>query len=461
LALTGPPVADAAGALIWPVTTASGNQGTVKAAIGTDLTPLPPEPFEVAFAPPNEALYAHEKLVIKRIERTGGHALLTFENPPNHIYWRGSVSLNGNVALATHGETRMELTSALTGNMFSETLGSGDASRTMQSFRLSQAPLTHIPAPTSSGGQTSLTIRVDGLEWSEVPTLYLQPHNARVYMTRRGVDGHVVVQFGDGQFGDRLSTGQGNVTATYRVGLGLAGQVRAGQLALPMSQPLGLQAVTNPLPATGAQDAEAMKDARANAPLTVLTLDRVVSVRDFEDFGRAFAGVGKAQATLIWSGERQMVHLTVVGADGSALALAGTVMTNLSDAIDAARHPERAVLISGHVERQFGMTLRVAVRPEFASATVLTDLRARILGRYGLVGQGLAIGIEASAVIAHAQGTAGVLAVVLSDLDGVPPTNQPRLIARRARWDTTQANIVPAELLLIDPDRLVIEEMQP
>ena len=50
-----------------------------------------------------------------------------------------------------------------------------------------------------------------------------------------------------------------------------------------------------------------------NAPLTVLTLDRVVSLRDYEDFARAFAGIAKALATWSWDGERRGVFVTVAG----------------------------------------------------------------------------------------------------------------------------------------------------
>jgi hypothetical protein len=41
----------------------------------------------------------------------------------------------------------------------------------MQSFRLSQKPLTHVQAATPSGGRSTLVVKVDGLEWTEVETL--------------------------------------------------------------------------------------------------------------------------------------------------------------------------------------------------------------------------------------------------------------------------------------------------
>ena len=459
LTLTGPPLTDAAGASVWPVALPDGRSGTVVAAIGQDLLPLPPLPVEAAFAAPDPALYAAERLVIRQITRVDGFAVLDLETPLQGVYWRPSVTLNGNVVAATHGATRLELTGMLTGETYTETLGSGDSGRGMQTFRLSQQPLTHVQAATASGGASTLVVKVDGLQWAEVASLYGQPPDARVYATAPGPDGHVRVSFGDGIFGARLPAGQGNVVALYRIGIGLAGQVRAGQLALPLDQPLGLQAVVNPLPATGAQDPEATEDARANAPLTVLTLDRIVSARDFEDFARAFAGIGKAQATAIWSGERQVLHLTATGADGSVLAAAGTTLTNLRAAIDAARHAERPVVVAGHVERRFGLLLQVKVAAGRTASVVLAAVRAALLARYAAPGQGLAEGVESSRVIAGAQAVTGVAAVVLVSLDGQPLSTARRIIARRARWSAPVQDFLPAELLVIDPALLFLEEI--
>ena len=46
-------------------------------------------------------------------------------------------------------------------------------------------------------------------------------------------------------------------------------------------------------------------DARQNAPFTVLTLERVVSLQDYEDFARAYPGIAKALATWTWDGRKR------------------------------------------------------------------------------------------------------------------------------------------------------------
>jgi predicted phage baseplate assembly protein len=118
-----------------------------------------------------------------------------------------------------------------------------------------------------------------------------------VYVTRTHETGQTTIQFGDGVLGARLPTGQDNIRATYRKGLGLAGMVNAEQLSLLLTRPLGVRTVTNPHAASGAADPESMQEIRRNTPLAVLTLERVVSLQDYEDFARTFAGIAKAMAT--------------------------------------------------------------------------------------------------------------------------------------------------------------------
>ena len=76
--------------------------------------------------------------------------------------------------------------------------------------------------------------------------------------------------------------------------------MKAGQLSMLLTRPLGVKGAINPMDAEGAADREALDDARQNVPLTVLTLDRAVSLKDYEDFSRGFSGIAKALAT--WTG---------------------------------------------------------------------------------------------------------------------------------------------------------------
>ena len=62
------------------------------------------------------------------------------------------------------------------------------------------------------------------------------------------------------------------------------------RLTMLRAMPLGLRGVTNPIAAGGAEGPEQLADARRNAPLTVLTFERVVSLLDYENYARAYPG---------------------------------------------------------------------------------------------------------------------------------------------------------------------------
>lgn len=125
---------------------------------------------------------------------------------------RESVRIAGNVVLATHGETVPD-----------EVLGSGDGTVTNQRFTLRKPNLTHVSARTPSGVADTLEIWVDGVRWCELPSLYEAGPFARVYVVRIDDDAKATVIFGDGQHGARLPTGQENVHARYRSGIGRDG----------------------------------------------------------------------------------------------------------------------------------------------------------------------------------------------------------------------------------------------
>ena len=156
-------------------------------------------------------------------------------------------------------------------------------------------------------------MRANDLAWEEVPSLYARGPAERVYEVKIDDDARATVLFGDGVEGARLPSGDHNLRATYRKSLGLAGNVAAGKITNLLSRPLGVTGASNPAPATGGEDPETIDKARSNAPVTVLTLDRAVSIRDYQDFARAFAGIAKAHALWIAAGPARGVFLTVAG----------------------------------------------------------------------------------------------------------------------------------------------------
>jgi hypothetical protein len=415
-------------------------------------------PAQITYAPALEGdPFSSEPAQIKEVHPietgySGKFATeLILEQPLQGSYYRPSVSIFANVSPATHGETKAEI------------LGSGDAGQAFQKFVLKHKPLTYISAPTASGAESTLEVRVNDILWTEAPSLYvLGPHD-RKYITRLTDDGAAIVQFGDGMHGARLPSGVDNVYARYRIGIGEAGMLQANQLSLLVSRPLGVQKVDGRLAPTGAGDPQVLDDARMNAPFTVLTLDRIVSLQDFEDYTRSFAGIGKAQATWVWNGEQRIVHLTVATAsstDGLDYTLnpASPLYQKLSASIDLARDTTQAVRIDTYLPLFFRVQVTLVIDPTYLSEKVIAAVEQAVRDRYAFPQRSFGQSVHTSDILATVQAVTGVTAAYLDYLylRGHDPTRQDNLPARRATL--IGRTIRQAELLLIDANGITLKE---
>jgi predicted phage baseplate assembly protein len=368
-----------------------------------------------------------------------------------YAYLRHTVTLNANVARATHGETKREV------------LGSGAAAQAFQKFLLKQAPLTYVSAPTPSGSASTLELRVNDVRWDESPGFYRVSPRQRTFVTRRDDDGKTTVKMGNGVTGARLPSGVENITAKYRVGLGLGGMVKAGQISLLLTRPPGLKEVVNPLPATGGADPENRDQARENAPLTVLTLDRIVSLQDFEDYTRAYPGIGKAQAVWLWDGEGKVIHLTIAGADGGPVPPGSTLYDNLRDSIKTARDPGPHVRISSYEPLTFDLKARLLINRAYFADKVKAEVTAKVNAAFSFGCRAFGRAVTKSEVFAVMQGVEGVEAVDLDKfhLSSKEATLEDRLPARTAEWNDTHSEIRAGELLLVNPRKIQLTEIAP
>lgn len=358
-----------------------------------------------------------------------------------------SVEVWGNVATSTQGES-----------VVGEVLGSGDGARAFQRFVLRRPPLTYVQAPTASGGESTLEVFVNEVRWREVSTLIGHGPRDRVFVTSTTDEGKTVVQFGDGVNGARPPTGQDNVRATYRAGIGLAGLARADQLSLLMTRPLGVIGVRNPLAAAGAQDPQLGADAADNAPRTVLTLDRVVSLRDYEDFAANFAGIGKAAATWTWDGVSRGVIVTIAGIAGATVDPAGPLMGNLVAAVAAAGNARVPLVVRPAELGLFTLEATLVLDPGPVPQVVVDAARAALLKHFSFArrafGQLVSLG-EVDEVLHAVPGVNGVIVTRLHRT-GETALRNPFLLAR---------SLVPgqppaaegAEVLTVDPEHLRVE----
>lgn len=384
------------------------------------------------------------------ISHAAGATTVRLDAPLKQIYVRASLRINANVARATHGES------------VSEIAGSGRAAQSDQRFTLRQFPLTYVSSSRPQGCESTLEVRVNDLRWNEVSSLFEQPADARVYRLARDDDGRSLLQFGDGVEGARLPTGQDNVRLRYRKGIGAAGNVRAGSLSTLLSRPLGLKAVLNPLAASGGSDAESRDDIRDNAPVSVLTLGRAVSVRDYADFARSYAGIGKSHALWVPYGPARGMHLTVAGPGGADISEDSGRLGDLLRALRAAGDPLLPLTVQSYRRAEFHLKAKIRVAPDALAEKVLAAVRAALRARFSFAAREFGQPVGLSEVIACMQACAGVVAVDVDELrrSDQPLTAQPpsRLPAYLPQPDAGGA-VLAAELLLPDADSPVLGEM--
>ena len=392
-----------------------------------------------------------ELATIKLVTHQLGLTTVEFEDPLQNGYIRSTVRMNANLVPANHGATVPD-----------EILGSGDASKIHQSFSLKKKPLTYISSSDPSGSTSTLEVRVNGVLWRQVRSLYSSGPNDKVYCVQISDDGVVSVKFGDGKRGSRLPTGTYNIVARYREGIGTAGLVPATTLTLPKRKPLGIRSIANPTDATGGVDPESRDEARTNAPSTVLTMERIVSRKDLEDFARAFAGVGKSSAVEVNNKQTQLLLLTVGSSEEGPFDLTSEAFKNLTSAIKLATEPSFRVQILTYAPKQFEVDADVQIDAAYVAADVIATVKSALTAAFNFSQRQFGESVSLAEVMATIQRVPGVLMVDINILGYslATATTAPRLLeAKKVEWAATGSQM--AELLTINPYGLQIREVKP
>ncbi|MFL6247279.1 MAG: putative baseplate assembly protein [Thermoanaerobaculia bacterium] len=344
----------------------------------------------------------------------GGTSYSILELAPKGLayeYKRDTVRILGNVVKATHGETRREI------------LGGGNASQSLQTFSLNQAPLTFVAAPTIDGTASTLVMRINDVQWHETDSFAGESPAARVFTTKTADSGKVSVTFGTGREGARLPTGSDNVRATYRTGIGIDGNVRAGQIATAVSRPLGVRDVINPIEASGGADPESRDDARRTIPVSLQALGRIVSVRDYADFVRTFAGISKASAAALSDGRRRLVLLTIGGAGDIEIGEDSDLFASLDESLRKYGDPYQPFVVMMREKIVIAGAAKVRVDPDYLWADVAPKIRAALLATFSYDRREFGQAVYPSEVVATIQNVPGVAWVDLDVLGGVRVSN--------------------------------------
>jgi hypothetical protein len=176
-------------------------------------------------------------------------------------------------------------------------------------------------------------------------------------------------------------------------------------------------------------------------------LDRVVSLRDVEDFARTVPGIDKAQAIWLWDGRMRFVHLTVAGV--GAQTVDPQAISDLEAALRSVGDARLPMLIQPAEVVGVHVSATLVVDPAHEPAPVLDAVTAAITAALAVEARALGQPLTSGDIILAAHQVPGIVGVTV----GLPPTD---VASFRARM--VGSTPMPAQLVMLAPGQLNVTE---
>jgi hypothetical protein len=327
-----------------------------------------------------------------------------------------------------------------------EQLGTGDASVLNQEFVLRKSPLTYLPA--GDRYTSTLALSVNGVQWTEVSSLYNQPHDAQVFVTDEDDAQKTHIKGGDGVNGALFPTGA-PILATYRIESGLDAPEPGALTTIAKPFP-GLRAVRSPVAGGGGADPDPRDQIRRYAPRSVLTFGRAISADDYEAIAAGAPSVARVRAQYAWSSDEQRATVTLYVGDTAA------AVASAKNALLIAADPNRPVKVEQATLVLASLVVTIRIHPERIVEDVIESVRNALADPdHGLLGErrteiGESIYFsQLSDACAHVAGVEAVRGAVFILDRPDPQTGSP------LGWPP-RINVRADEFLVVPPDRVFI-----
>jgi predicted phage baseplate assembly protein len=281
------------------------------------------------------------------------------ENPTVNVY--------GNLVSATQGKTERETP-----------LGNGDARQVFQTFKLPKAPLTYLISPGDTPPEVpELEVWVNDRLWARVASLFGRGASEQIYVVREDASQDSWVQFGDGKTGARLPSGVKNIVARFRTGTGAFGALKPETKVQAGARLDRLDKIQMPAASAGGSEPESGENARDAAPGKIQSLDRLVSIKDFESETLAISGVERAAAAWRTSQNIPAVHVTVLMATGRAAGI--EAVRQVLAEYNSCRGPRRFPVVVNEGRLLYvAVDLTYGIDPTFREDVVAQAIRAAL-----------------------------------------------------------------------------------
>lgn len=310
-----------------------------------------------------------------------------------------SVAL-GNIVLADHGKTIAEslglVPDALPALATVASQRGGDRCQESEpqpvlprfNPRLKESPLTQAaPRPFLADPSASAS-SVFRWEMTDVlPAIALSDSNGQPWAPQRDLlssdafaaefvaeveeDGRGTLRFGDDQYGLRPTPGT-TLTATYRVGNGIQGNIGAGSIAHILTADNRITGASNPMPARGGTEPESLDHVRRSAPSAFRIQERAVTAGDYAEVAQRHPEVQRAEATVRWTGSWRTIFLSVDRLGGGSVDAAFEL--KLRQFLERYRMAGHDLEINGPQFVALEIEMTVCVKPQYFRGDVEAEL---------------------------------------------------------------------------------------
>lgn len=161
----------------------------------------------------------------------------------------------------------------------------------------------------------------DARRWFPARDLLASDAFAPEFVAEVEEDGRATLRFGDDEYG-RRPTPNDRLAATYRIGNGTRGNIGADALAHAIINGTlmgAIDAISNPLPASGGVEPETLEHVRQNAPAAFFRQERAVTEADYAEVTERHPQVQRAQGTFRWTGSWRTAFVTIDRIGGRAV----------------------------------------------------------------------------------------------------------------------------------------------
>jgi hypothetical protein len=197
-----------------------------------------------------------------------------------------------------------------------------------------------------------------------------------------------------------------------------------------------------------------------------MALDRLVSTRDYADFSRTFAGIGKAAAWRNTDGNQQRVHVVIAGADDIPIEPTSDLYRNLNAALHRFGDPYLPITLEVRGRVALVVGANVKIDPDYQWETLEPKIRAALLDHFSFQRMDLGKHALLSDALRVVQALRGVVYV---DVDVFAAVSEEDLLARLTqqtalqlgRADRVAVTSTQIAYLLPDvPDTLILQELK-